>query len=82
MSILFLRAVWGTLRDMSPHYVLKLYMIMKSVLWDAPQRFCLDIELEYLRLKRVSCHIPKPDPEPKNESMVNTLLSRYSRIYK
>ena len=77
--MLFLQAVWGTLRDMSPYYIKKTFMLVESILWDAPQRICLDIELEYIRLKRVSYQ--NPDPEPKNESMANTLLSRYWRIY-
>ena len=75
--MMFLKAVWGTLQDMGPFYIENVYGLGKRILWDAPQRFYLDIELEYLRLKRIA----EPDPEPERKKMINTLLSRYWRIY-
>ena len=79
--MMFLQAVWGTLYDMSPYYVNNLYTLSKTILWDAPQRFYLDIELEYLRLKRLSEPEPQPEPEPGKKRLINTLLSRFWRIY-
>ena len=80
---MFLKAVWGTLQDMGPFYIENVYGLGKRILWDAPQRFYLDIELEYLRLKRIAEPDPEPEPEPEPErkKMINTLLSRYWRIY-
>lgn len=79
--MMFLKAVWGTLQDMGPLYINNVYGLGKRILWDAPQRFYLDIELEYLRLKRISEPEPEPDPEPERKKMKNSLLSRYWRIY-
>jgi hypothetical protein len=78
--MLILRAIWGTLYDMTPHYLGNLCTMTKTVLWDAPQRFYLDIELEYLRLKRLS--EPEPEPEPEQKRLINAFLSRFWRIYK
>ena len=80
--MLFLLAIWGTLRDMTPHYLGNLCTMTKTVLWDAPQRFYLDIELEYLRLKRISEPEPEPEPEPEQKRLINAFLSRFWRIYK
>ena len=79
--LLFL-AVWGTLRDMTPYYLSNLCTMTRKILWDAPQRFYLDIELEYLRLKRLSEPEPEPEPEPEQKRLINALLSRFWRIYK
>jgi len=78
--MLILRAIWGTLYDMTPYYLSNLCTMTKTVLWDAPQRFYLDIELEYLRLKRIS--EPEPEPEPEQKRLINAFLSRFWRIYK
>ena len=80
--MLILRAIWGTLCEMTPHYLSNLCTMTKSILWDAPQRFYLDIELEYLRLKRLAEPEPEPEPEPERKRLINTLLSRFWRIYK
>ena len=79
--MMFLKAVWGTLQEMGPFYIENVYGLGKRILWDAPQRFYLDIELEYLRLKRIAEPDPEPEPEPERKKMINTLLSRYWRIY-
>lgn len=77
--MLIFKAIVTTIFEMTPYYMLHAYAVMKSVVWDAPYRFYLDVELEYLRLKRLS--EPDPEPEP-DKSLVNAFLSRYWRIYK
>lgn len=78
--MLILRAIVSTIFEMTPYYMLHAYAIGKSIVWDAPRRFYLDVELEYLHLKRLS--EPEPEPEPETKNLINTLLSRYWRIYK
>jgi hypothetical protein len=51
--MLILRAIISTIFEMTPYYMLHAYAIGKSIAWEAPCRFYLDVELEYLRLKRL-----------------------------
>lgn len=45
-------AVYNTLLSMGPYYANNVLKWFLSALWDAPRRVYLDIDLEYMKLKR------------------------------
>lgn len=50
--MIYIQAVYQTFATMGPQYLLNTYNWLKSALWDAPQRFMLDVELEKLSIER------------------------------
>lgn len=49
---MYLQAIYCTMRDMGPLYLLNIYKWIKCAVWDAPFRVYLDIELEKHSLER------------------------------
>ena len=47
------RAIFNTLRDTGPQYLVNTYKWIKMAVWDAPYRIFLDVDLEYTRLRFV-----------------------------
>uniref|UniRef100_A0A6C0CPB6 Uncharacterized protein n=1 Tax=viral metagenome TaxID=1070528 RepID=A0A6C0CPB6_9ZZZZ len=45
------RAIFNTLRDTGPQYLVNTYKWIKMAVWDAPYTIFLDVDLEYTRLR-------------------------------
>jgi hypothetical protein len=45
-------ALYNTTLSMGPYYLQSTYKWFKMILWDAPTRVILDVQLEQLRLER------------------------------
>lgn len=48
---MYARAIFYTLRDMGPQYLVNTYKWIRMAVWDAPYRIFLDVDLEYTRLR-------------------------------
>ena len=49
---MYLQAVFQTMRDMGPQYLINIYKWVKCAVWDAPFRVYLDVELEKNMIER------------------------------
>jgi hypothetical protein len=49
---MLLTALYNTMLSMGPYYLQSTYKWFRMVLWDAPTRIILDVQLEQLRLER------------------------------
>lgn len=49
---MYLQAIFQTMRDMGPQYLINIYKWVKCAIWDAPFRVYLDIELEKNMIER------------------------------
>jgi hypothetical protein len=49
---MLLTALYNTTLSMGPYYLQSTYKWFKMILWDAPTRVILDVQLEQLRLER------------------------------
>jgi hypothetical protein len=45
-------ALAGTFKTYGSYYLKNIYLWIKSAVWDAPQRFLLDLQLEQMRINR------------------------------
>lgn len=60
---MYLKAVCFTLISMGPLYLENTLKWLKTAFIDAPYRFVLDVELEYMRLERIENLSPYEDDE-------------------
>jgi hypothetical protein len=49
---MYLQAIFQTMRDMGPQYLINIYKWVKCAVWDAPFRVYLDVELEKNMIER------------------------------
>lgn len=49
---MYLQAIFQTMRDMGPQYLINIYKWVKCAVWDAPFRLYLDVELEKNMIER------------------------------
>lgn len=76
--MLFL-AIFNTVREMGPQYIVNFADWIKTAVWNAPFRVFLDVELELLRLNRrldpdsESDEEIQPEPEPEEKSYFSNL---------
>ena len=76
--MLFL-AIFNTVREMGPQYIVNFADWIKTAVWNAPFRVFLDVELELLRLNRrldpdsESDEEIQPEPEPEEKSYFSYL---------
>jgi hypothetical protein len=49
---MYLQAIFQTMRDMGPQYLINIYKWVKCAIWDAPFRVYLDVELEKNMIER------------------------------
>lgn len=49
---MYLQAIFQTMRDMGPRYLINIYKWVKCAVWDAPFRVYLDVELEKNMIER------------------------------
>jgi hypothetical protein len=49
---MYLQAIFQTMRDMGPQYLINIYKWVKCAVWDAPFRMYLDVELEKNMIER------------------------------
>jgi len=77
--IMLLLAIFNTVREMGPHYIVNFADWIKTAVWNAPFRVFLDVELELLRLNRrldsdsESDEEIQPEPEPEEKSYFSYL---------
>ena len=76
---MLLLAIFNTVCEMGPQYIVNFTDWIKTALWNAPFRVFLDIELELLRLNRrldpdsESDEEIQPEPEPEEKSYFSYL---------
>ena len=46
------QALTGTFKSYGLYYLNNIYLWFKSAVWDAPQRFFLDVQLEQMKINR------------------------------
>tara|TARA_B100001758_G_scaffold90130_1_gene76830 strand:+ start:1327 stop:1623 length:297 start_codon:yes stop_codon:yes gene_type:complete len=88
--IMLLLAIFNTVCEMGPQYIVNFTDWIKTALWNAPFRVFLDIELELLRLNRrldpdseSDEEIkPEPQPEPQPEPEEKSRFSYLSNLWK
>jgi hypothetical protein len=61
--MIYIQAVYQTFATMGPQYLLNTYNWLKAALWDAPQRFMLDVELEKISIEREEYLSENDSPE-------------------
>jgi hypothetical protein len=79
--IMLLLAIFNTVYEMGPQYIVNFADWIKTAVWNAPFRVFLDVELELLRLNRrldpdseSDEEIqPEPEPEPEEKSRFSYL---------
>jgi hypothetical protein len=76
---MLLLAIFNTVYEMGPQYIVNFADWIKTAVWNAPFRVFLDVELELLRLNRrldpdsESDEEIQPEPEPEEKSRFSYL---------
>ena len=74
--IMLLLAIFNTVCEMGPQYIVNFTDWIKTALWNAPFRVFLDIELELLRLNR------RLDPDSESDEEIMLLIHLWVRFNK
>lgn len=82
---MLLLAIFNTVYEMGPQYIVNFADWIKTAVWNAPFRVFLDVELELLRLNRrldpdsESDEEIQPEPEPEEKSRFSYLSNLWKR---
>lgn len=79
--MLFL-AIFNTVREMGPQYIVNFADWIKTAVWNAPFRVFLDVELELLRLNRRLDPDSESDEEIQPEPEEKSYFSYLSNLWK
>ena len=66
------KAVFITIMTMGVHYIEHLCTWVKAVVWDAPRRVILDVQLEKYKLDREQFLSEKKSPENQDECVTTS----------
>lgn len=80
--IMLFLAIFNTVREMGPQYIVNFADWIKTAVWNAPFRVFLDVELELLRLNRRLDPDSESDEEIQPEPEEKSYFSYLSNLWK